>query len=210
LIPARTSPSGARSAQDLIERGPEERAVSLFHQDRIGWIGRKLRDQLAPLGSFDRDADSLGPHLGKGVAQVRPEFLAHPDDRPLVASHDADERVDRPDQPSPPGGRPGSQKVIQHVDDDQRRTFHDGSSPVSTLLRPHTHHGRPEFQGIAGRTPGSACTSSRNLAPRTSKLGYWSNDAQAGESSTTGSLTLAALASRAAAPTARSRVSQVS
>ena len=37
-------------------------------------------------------------------------------------------------------------------------------------------------------TPGSACTSSRNASPRTSKLRNWSNEAQAGDSSTTGSL----------------------
>ena len=46
--------------------------------------------------------------------------------------------------------------------------------------------------------PGSARTSSRNLSPRTSKLRYWSNEAQAGESSTTGSATSDASASRAA------------
>jgi hypothetical protein len=38
-----------------------------------------------------------------------------------------------------------------------------------------------------GLTPDSAVTRSRNFAPRISKLRYWSNDAQAGDSSTTGS-----------------------
>jgi hypothetical protein len=49
-----------------------------------------------------------------------------------------------------------------------------------------------------GFTPGSAVTRSRNLAPRISKLRYWSNDAQAGDSSTTGSASPDASASCAA------------
>src|SRR6478672_13034116 len=49
-----------------------------------------------------------------------------------------------------------------------------------------------------GLTPGSAVTRSRNLAPRISKLRYWSNEAQAGDSSTTGSASPEASASRAA------------
>ena len=40
-------------------------------------------------------------------------------------------------------------------------------------------------------------TMARKASPRTSKLGYWSNDAQAGESSTTGSLSPEPSASRA-------------
>ena len=37
-----------------------------------------------------------------------------------------------------------------------------------------------------GIMSGSARTRSRNLSPRISKLRYWSNEAQAGDSSTTG------------------------
>src|SRR5262245_28230438 len=58
----------------------------------------------------------------------------------------------------------------------------------------------------AGSSPGSASTSSRKASPRTSKLRYWSNEAQAGDSSTTGSATSDAAASRAASATARSSV----
>src|SRR4051794_884937 len=61
-----------------------------------------------------------------------------------------------------------------------------------------------------GLTPGSAVTSSRNRAPRISKLRYWSNDAQAGDSSTTGSASPEASASRAALTTATSSVSLIS
>src|SRR5262249_20297613 len=59
-------------------------------------------------------------------------------------------------------------------------------------------------------SPGMARTSVRNLSPRTSKFGYWSNEAQAGESSTTGALRPEASASAAAAATARSSVSTIS
>ena len=45
--------------------------------------------------------------------------------------------------------------------------------------------------------PGSARTRSRNASPRTSKLRYWSNEAQAGDSSTTGSAAVEASARRA-------------
>ena len=62
-----------------------------------------------------------------------------------------------------------------------------------------------EAQPIA-RTPGSSSTSSLNALPRTSKFGYWSNEAQAGESSTTGSARPDAAASAAASATARSSV----
>src|SRR3954454_17831581 len=48
-----------------------------------------------------------------------------------------------------------------------------------------------------GLTPGSAVTRSRNRVPRISKLRYWSNEAQAGDSSTTGSARPEAPASRA-------------
>ena len=40
---------------------------------------------------------------------------------------------------------------------------------------------------LLGTSPGSASTSARKASPRTSKLRYWSNEAQAGDSSTTGS-----------------------
>ena len=46
-------------------------------------------------------------------------------------------------------------------------------------------------------TPGSAATRARKASPRTSKLRNWSNEAQAGERSTTGSPPLADDASRA-------------
>ena len=59
-----------------------------------------------------------------------------------------------------------------------------------------------------GLTPGSAVTRSRNAAPRISKLRYWSNEAQAGDSSTTGSASPEASASRAALATATSSVSR--
>src|SRR5450432_4928070 len=62
----------------------------------------------------------------------------------------------------------------------------------------------------AGLTPGSAVTRSRNRAPRISKLRYWSNDAQAGDSNTTGSASLEASASRAELATATSSVSDIS
>ena len=56
--------------------------------------------------------------------------------------------------------------------------------------------GRPHELDDIGVTPGSASTSSRNLSPRISKLRYWSNEAQAGDSSTTGSAMPDAAASR--------------
>ena len=49
-----------------------------------------------------------------------------------------------------------------------------------------------------GCRPGKASTSARYASPRTSKLRYWSNEAQAGDSSTTGSGRPEASASRAA------------
>src|SRR3954449_8463722 len=61
-----------------------------------------------------------------------------------------------------------------------------------------------------GLTPGSAVTRSRNLAPRISKLRYWSNEAQAGDSNTTGSGSPDASASRAALATATSSVCEIS
>src|SRR5262249_47301539 len=61
----------------------------------------------------------------------------------------------------------------------------------------------PQAEGIR---PRSARTSSRNLSPRTSKLRYWSKEAQAGDSRTTGSATSDASASAAASSTARSSV----
>src|SRR6266436_5279420 len=61
-----------------------------------------------------------------------------------------------------------------------------------------------------GLTPGSAVTRSRNFAPRISKLRYWSNEAQAGDNSTTGSASPEASASRAELATATSSVSLIS
>ena len=61
-----------------------------------------------------------------------------------------------------------------------------------------------------GLTPGSAVTRSRNFAPRISKLRYWSNEAQAGDNSTTGSESPEVSASRAALATATSSVSEIS
>ena len=58
--------------------------------------------------------------------------------------------------------------------------------------------------------PGIASTKSTNAFPRTSKFGYWSNEAQAGDSSTTGSLAPEAAASRAAAATAAASVTLIS
>src|SRR4029079_15869301 len=50
----------------------------------------------------------------------------------------------------------------------------------------HLHDSRPyALDDIATRS-GSARTRSRNLSPRISKLRYWSNEAQAGDSRTTG------------------------
>ena len=46
--------------------------------------------------------------------------------------------------------------------------------------------------------------------PRTSKFGYWSNEAQAGDSSTTGSFKPDAAASRAAASIAADRTRLIS
>src|SRR6266436_835302 len=77
--------------------------------------------------------------------------------------------------------------------------------------RPSDGYGRAERRGhTTGLTPGSAVTSSRNLAPRISKLRYWSNDAQAGDSNTTGSASPDASASRAELATATSSVSAIS
>jgi hypothetical protein len=59
-------------------------------------------------------------------------------------------------------------------------------------------------------TPGIPNTSARNASPRISKLRYWSNEAQAGESSTTGSRLGETSASRVAAATALSRVPSIS
>src|SRR6266853_1638391 len=72
------------------------------------------------------------------------------------------------------------------------------------------HRDKPGDDGwcphTTGFTPGSAVTRSRNLAPRISKLRYWSNDAQAGDSNTTGSASPEASASRAELATATSSV----
>src|SRR5258707_6814183 len=77
--------------------------------------------------------------------------------------------------------------------------------------RPSDDYARPSRRGhTTGLTPGSAVTSSRNLAPRISKLRYWSNDAQAGDSNTTGSASPEASASRAELATATSSVSAIS
>ena len=54
-------------------------------------------------------------------------------------------------------------------------------------------------------TPGIASTVSVKALPRTSKFGYWSKEAQAGDSSTTGSYKPDAAASRAAALIAAGR-----
>src|SRR5262249_6635448 len=61
-----------------------------------------------------------------------------------------------------------------------------------------------------GFTPGNAVTRSRKAAPRISKLRYWSKEAQAGDSSTTGSVRPEASASRAALATATSSVPDIS
>ena len=68
--------------------------------------------------------------------------------------------------------------------------------------------GRPTFmpRSRPAPSPAAPAPSSRKASPRTSKFRYWSNDAQAGDSSTTGSATPAASASRAASATARSSV----
>src|SRR6201989_2952843 len=57
----------------------------------------------------------------------------------------------------------------------------------------------PPPPGEGEVTPGTANTKSVNAFPRTSKFGYWSNEAQAGESRITGSLSPEASASRVAA-----------
>src|SRR3954453_9925145 len=67
--------------------------------------------------------------------------------------------------------------------------------------------GRPHTTGF---TPGRAVTRSWKRAPRISKFRYWSNDEQAGDSSTTGSGSREAWASRAALATATSSVSEIS
>src|SRR5438552_1695833 len=59
---------------------------------------------------------------------------------------------------------------------------------------------------LLGAREASSCTSLRKWSPRTSKFGYWSKEAQAGESSTTGSRAASLPASAAAAVTALSRV----
>ena len=59
-------------------------------------------------------------------------------------------------------------------------------------------------------TPGIASTKSVNAFPRTSKFGYWSKLAQAGDSSTTGSLAVDAPASRAAPSMAADSVPLIS
>src|ERR1700747_2783992 len=61
-----------------------------------------------------------------------------------------------------------------------------------------------------GGTPGSAVTRSRKRAPRISKLRYWSNEAQAGDSNTTASASCEASASREACSTATSSVCEIS
>ena len=76
--------------------------------------------------------------------------------------------------------------------------------PAQTIARiaptQHVVDGEPPFGDAAAvgardphaarpvsAMPGSAATRARNASPRTSKLRYWSNEAQAGDSSTTGS-----------------------
>src|SRR5690606_3753955 len=66
---------------------------------------------------------------------------------------------------------------------------------------PRNLHGRP---GTV--TPGNAATNSRKTLPRCSKFLNWSYEAQAGDSSTTGSAPALCAASRAAVRTAMSRV----
>jgi len=58
---------------------------------------------------------------------------------------------------------------------------------------------------VQARVTPRPMTMSVKALPRTSKFGYWSNEAQAGDNSTTGSLNPDASASRAAALTAAGR-----
>src|SRR6185437_13686399 len=92
----------------------------------------------------------------------------------------------------------------QRAEPDQRRQRHqrpavDGPPP----LRHRALIGAGVFHGA----PGKEATSARNASPRASKSVNWSNDAQAGDSST---MPRSALAAAKAAATALSSVTSIS
>ena len=120
-----------------------------------------------------------------------------------------DEIVGR--QPLPDGdGRACREREYEaRADDRQDRAEQhvvDGEPPVANAAAVGARD--PHAALPLRAMPGSAETSARKASPRTSKLRYWSKEAHAGDSSTTGSRASLAAASRAAAATAASSVPQ--
>ena len=115
--------------------------------------------------------------------------------RQAFADGDGRARRQRQDQSRADEGEDGAD---QHVI--------DGEPPVgdTAAVGARQPHAAPRFMSM----PGNAATSARKASPRTSKLRNWSNEAQAGDNSTTGSRAPAAAASRAAAAVAASSVPQ--
>jgi len=93
------------------------------------------------------------------------------------------------------------QAALRHPEERaQRASKGDGQGPEILAVHPsRLAAARLAPQDDGAVTPGIARTRSVNAFPRTSKFGYWSNEAQAGDSSTTGSFRPEASASRAAA-----------
>ena len=60
----------------------------------------------------------MSPSPSKSITEIRLEFLANPNDRMATLTHDADEVVDRPDQPLLWRRCPLLKKVSHHVNDD--------------------------------------------------------------------------------------------
>jgi hypothetical protein len=79
---------------------------------------RKIRVDLGTGRSSDGDPNILGFHFWKGIAEIRLELLANPDDAIAILTHDADEVVDRLDQPLLWVRGPFRKKIIHHVNDD--------------------------------------------------------------------------------------------
>jgi hypothetical protein len=82
--------------EQLIEVCLIESAVSLLNHHKVRLSNREIWVNLGTDCSFDGDPNTLGFHFPKGIAEIRLEFLANPNDRVATLTHDADEVVDRP------------------------------------------------------------------------------------------------------------------
>ena len=107
-----------QSTEQLIEVCLIEGAVPFLNHHRVRLSNRKIRVNLGTDCSFDGDPNTLGFHFSKSIAEIRLEFLANPNDRMATLTHDADEVVDRPDQPLLWRRCPLLKNVIHHVNDD--------------------------------------------------------------------------------------------